>query len=296
MDLTSFSPSSALITVIVLALAPFVAVMVTSFTKIVVVLSLLRNALGTQQIPPNVVINGLALILTIYVMYPVGQAMTAELAGREDVVDSVDAVLLEREFFLSTVQRMVDRESAQELSSRDFIVIVPAFTVSELTTAFQIGFLIFLPFVIIDLVIANILMAMGMMMLSPTTISLPFKLLLFVLIEGWTKLAADHPASTVASGHSCRTASGGRCTGGYSHCLCSGGDPIARTNVSVCGEVFCHCRHDLCNRIIDWQHAVPILRSNIFNLSYSGRLMNSESAISLLYPGTLLFVRVERLG
>ena len=209
MDLTEFSPSSALITVIVLALAPFVAVMVTSFTKIVVVLSLLRNALGTQQIPPNVVLNGLALILTIYVMYPVGQAMLAQLEGREDVVDSVDGVLLaaedikeplrdfmlkhsnqrEREFFLSTVKRMVDKESAASMSADDFIVIVPAFTVSELTSAFQIGFLIFLPFVIIDLVIANILMAMGMMMLSPTTISLPFKLLLFVLIEGWTKLA-----------------------------------------------------------------------------------------------------------
>lgn len=209
MDLTEFSPSSALVTVIVLALAPFVAVMVTSFTKIVVVLSLLRNALGTQQIPPNVVLNGLALILTIYVMYPVGKAMTDELAGRENIADSVDGVLLavedikeplrefmmkhsrerEREFFLSTVRRMVDDESAQQLSAGDFIVIVPAFTVSELTTAFQIGFLIFLPFVIIDLVIANILMAMGMMMLSPTTISLPFKLLLFVLVEGWTKLA-----------------------------------------------------------------------------------------------------------
>lgn len=209
MDLTQFSPSSALITVIVLALAPFVAVMVTSFTKIVVVLSLLRNALGTQQIPPNVVLNGLALILTIYVMYPVGQAMISELDGRGNFTENVEDLLLaadatkeplrefmlthskerEREFFLSTIKRMVDPEVANELSSTDFIVIIPAFTISELTTAFQIGFLIFLPFVVIDLVIANILMAMGMMMLSPTTISLPFKLLLFVLIEGWTKLA-----------------------------------------------------------------------------------------------------------
>lgn len=209
MDLTQFSPSSALVTVIVLALAPFVAVMVTSFTKIVVVLSILRNALGTQQIPPNVVLNGLALILTIYVMFPVGQAMLAELEGRSDFTESVENLLLaadatkeplrefmiehsnqrEREFFLSTIKNMVDPEQAGELSSSDFIVVVPAFTVSELTTAFQIGFLIFLPFVIIDLVISNILMAMGMMMLSPTTISLPFKLLLFVLVDGWAKLA-----------------------------------------------------------------------------------------------------------
>ena len=209
MDLTEFSPSSALLTVIVLALAPFVAVMVTSFTKIVVVLSLLRNALGTQQIPPNVVLNGLALILTIYVMYPVGQAMVEGLEGQSNVTDSVEGFLQaadtskeplrdfmlkhsnerEREFFLSTIKRMVDTEKAEQITSNDFIVIVPAFTISELTTAFQIGFLIFLPFVVIDLVISNILMAMGMMMLSPTTISLPFKLLLFVLIDGWTKLA-----------------------------------------------------------------------------------------------------------
>ncbi|MFK7855248.1 MAG: type III secretion system export apparatus subunit SctR [Granulosicoccus sp.] len=209
MDLTQFSPSSALVTVIVLALAPFVAVMVTSFTKIVVVLSLLRNALGTQQIPPNVVLNGLALILTMYVMYPVGQAMLAQLDGRGSFTESAEDLLAaadsakeplrefmlehskerEREFFLATAKRMVEPEEAALLSSSDFIVVIPAFTISELTTAFQIGFLIFLPFVVIDLVISNILMAMGMMMLSPTTISLPFKLLLFVLVEGWTKLA-----------------------------------------------------------------------------------------------------------
>jgi len=209
MDLTQFSPSSALITVIVMALAPFVAVMVTSFTKIVVVLSLLRNALGTQQIPPNVVMNGLALILTMYVMYPVGLAMMAQLEGREsfaqssvDLVSAADSAKeplrefmlkhsneREREFFLATARRMVDPQLASSMSSSDLIVVVPAFTISELTSAFQIGFLIFLPFVVIDLVISNILMAMGMMMLSPTTISLPFKLLLFVLIEGWTKLA-----------------------------------------------------------------------------------------------------------
>ena len=216
MDLTSFSPSSALLTVIVLALAPFVAVMVTSFTKIVVVLSLLRNALGVQQIPPNVVLNGFALILTIYVMYPVGRAMFTELEGPEDIASSTESLLLaadavkeplrefllehsaerERQFFLGTVRRLAESSGGSaagidvsELEARDFIVVIPAFTVSELTAAFQIGFLIFLPFVVIDLVISNILMAMGMMMLSPTIVSLPFKLLLFVLIDGWTRLA-----------------------------------------------------------------------------------------------------------
>ena len=208
MDLTQFSPSSALITVIVLALAPFVAVMVTSFTKIIVVLSLLRNALGVQQVPPNVVLNGLALIFSIYVMYPTGLAMMGELEGREDLTANTDNLLeaandakeplrdflianaseRERAFFLDTIRRMTRDDSQEAVGPRDFIVIIPAFTISELTAAFQIGFLIFLPFIVIDLVIANILMAMGMMMLSPTVISLPFKLLLFVLIEGWAKL------------------------------------------------------------------------------------------------------------
>ncbi|MDG2528520.1 type III secretion system export apparatus subunit SctR [Caulobacter endophyticus] len=212
MDLTQFSPGSALITVILLALAPFVAVMVTSFTKIVVTLSLLRNALGLQQVPPNIVLNGLALILTLYVMYPVGQQMAA---ANQDIkpiaaVSSDTQALFtyadkakeplreflikhstprERAFFLKTAQRINGPEKARALTQRDFIVVVPAFTVSELAAAFQIGFLIFLPFLIIDLVVSNILLAMGMMMLSPTTVSLPFKLLLFVLIDGWVKLS-----------------------------------------------------------------------------------------------------------
>jgi type III secretion protein R len=210
MDLSSFTPASALITVILLALAPFVAVMVTSFTKIVVVLSLLRNAMGLQQVPPNVVMNGLALILSIYVMYPVGVKMqeqlgalpaTAGKASTSQMIAAADTAKeplrdfliqhsrpLERAFFLKTAQRSLSPEQAAALTERDFLVIVPAFTVSELTVAFEIGFLIFLPFLVIDLVISNILMAMGMQMLSPTTVSLPFKLLLFVLIDGWVKL------------------------------------------------------------------------------------------------------------
>jgi type III secretion protein R len=212
MDLSQFTPGSALITVILLALAPFVAVMVTSFTKIVVTLSLLRNALGLQQVPPNIVLNGLALILTLYVMYPVGQQMAAANQKVKPVaaVSSDTQALFtyadkakeplreflmkhstprERAFFLRTAQRINSPETARTLTQRDFIVVVPAFTVSELAAAFQIGFLIFLPFLIIDLVVSNILLAMGMMMLSPTTVSLPFKLLLFVLIDGWVKLA-----------------------------------------------------------------------------------------------------------
>ena len=209
MDLTVFSPSSALLTVVVLALAPFAAVMVTSFTKIVVVLSLLRNALGVQQVPPNLVLNGLAMVLTVYIMYPTSLAMLDRVSGLEDFTTSTDNMIeaanlakeplrdflikhsevREREFFLTSIQKMLADDKQSEISANDLVVLIPAFTISELTSAFQIGFLIFLPFIVIDLVIANILMAMGMMMLSPTIVSLPFKLLLFVLVEGWTKLA-----------------------------------------------------------------------------------------------------------
>jgi type III secretion protein R len=208
MDLTTFTPSSALLTIVVLALAPMVAVMVTSFTKLVVVLSLLRNALGLQQVPPNVVMNGLALVLSIYVMYPVGVEMGQRMQGIDNIAKDTKTMMaaaeaakeplrdflykhsrpVERAFFMKTAQKTLKPADAAKLNERDFLVIVPAFTVSELSVAFEIGFLIFLPFLVIDLVISNILMAMGMMMLSPTTVSMPFKLLLFVLIDGWVKL------------------------------------------------------------------------------------------------------------
>jgi type III secretion protein R len=212
MDLSNLSPGLILVTVISLALAPFVAVMVTSFTKIVVVLSLLRNALGLQQTPPNVVINGLSLILSMFVMYPVGLQMSDAIKVTPDTQQSqkmdlqgfigtadkgkepLRAFLIrhtsesERAFFLRTAQRLMPEDKRASLSDQDLIVVIPSFTVSELSEAFQIGFLIYLPFLIIDLVVSNILLAMGMMMLSPTTVSLPFKLLLFVLLDGWSKL------------------------------------------------------------------------------------------------------------
>jgi len=212
MDFNSFSPALVITMVVALAMAPFVAVMVTSFTKIVVVLSLLRNALGLQQVPPNVVINGLAIILSIYVMNPVlgdsyrdvqtqmsTQApgpMTMEKLGQlvQSGKEPLRRFLIkhsnenERGFFLASAKRLLPPDRQADLTNEDYLVIVPAFTVSELTQAFQIGFLIFLPFLVIDLVVSNILLAMGMMMLSPTMVSLPFKLLLFVLLSGWAKL------------------------------------------------------------------------------------------------------------
>jgi len=212
MDFTDFSPAIVILLVVGLSLAPFVAVMVTSFTKIVVVLSLLRNALGLQNTPPNVVINGLAIILSIYVMYPVlmsvSDGIQRELAGSAEQSLNLQRMLAltdagkeplrdfllehsseaERKFFLRSAERLLPEERRGGLEPTDYIVVVPAFTVSELTAAFQIGFLIFLPFLVIDLVVSNILLALGMMMLSPTTVSLPFKLMLFVFIDGWSKL------------------------------------------------------------------------------------------------------------
>ncbi|MEP7042831.1 MAG: type III secretion system export apparatus subunit SctR [Dokdonella sp.] len=223
MDFSSFSPALVIATVVGLALAPFVAVMVTSFTKIVVVISLLRNALGLQQTPPNVVINGLAIILSIYVMYPVildtvadiqaGGPNTAQVQGQTGApaasekmtVDRLGQMIntgkeplrrflikhsheRERVFFLESAKRLLTPQQQVGLGADDFIVVMPAFTVSELTEAFQIGFLLFLPFVVVDLIVSNILLALGMMMLSPTMVSLPFKLLLFVILNGWAKL------------------------------------------------------------------------------------------------------------
>jgi type III secretion protein R len=180
----------------------------------VVVFSLLRNALGLQQTPPNIVLNGLAIILSAYVMYPVGLEMaeaaepvvaqhsaekspvqiSALLTAADRAKEPLRGFLLEhtskeeREFFLSTARRLLPEEKRSAASAEDLIIIVPAFTVSELARAFQIGFILFLPFLVIDLIVANVLQALGMMMLSPTTVSLPFKLLLFVLLDGWSKL------------------------------------------------------------------------------------------------------------
>jgi type III secretion protein R len=213
-ELGSLSPALILTLIVALALAPYLAVMVTAFTKLVVVFSLLRNALGLQQTPPNLVLNGLAIILSVYVMYPVGLEMAdaarpvaaramqdgqqipmSDLLGAaERAKEPLRAFLIkhtspeEREFFLDTARRMLPESKRAAATAEDLVVVVPAFTVSELSRAFQIGFILFLPFLVIDLVVANILQTLGMMMLSPTTISLPFKLLLFVSLDGWSKL------------------------------------------------------------------------------------------------------------
>ena len=191
-----------------LALVPFMVVMVTAFTKIVVVLMLVRNALGIQQTPPNTVLFGLAIILTLYISMPlVGQVsreLTAPDLRYESVQDWVAAAdrakepfrayLLkftpeaERAFFLAATERIWPEEARANATGEDLVILIPSFTVSQLTKAFEIGFLLYLPFIAIDLIVSNILLAMGMMMVSPLTISLPFKLFLFVVVDGWTRL------------------------------------------------------------------------------------------------------------
>jgi len=182
-----------------LTVLPSLVLMMTSFTRIIIVLSLLRQALGLQQTPPNQVLVGLALFLSLFVMRPSidqinAQAFTPYGAGQISIEEAVgrSAKVLHgfmakqtRQADLTLFSNLAEAKPFASVSDVPFSIMLPAFVTSELKTAFQIGFMIFLPFLIIDLVIASTLMALGMMMLSPTIISMPFKLLLFVLVDGW---------------------------------------------------------------------------------------------------------------
>ena len=207
----STSPLAMVALLAAMALLPFALIMVTSFVKVAVVLSILRTAIGAQQVPPNQIITGLAIVLSIYIMAPVGMDMYDELEPYldsyeaeelqinletlETVADDVGAPL--RTFLIThadeqdrillheLAMEMRTEEQREYLSDDDFLILVPAFVVTELRLAFMIGFILFVPFIVIDLVVANVLLSLGMHMLSPTTISLPFKLLLFVLVDGW---------------------------------------------------------------------------------------------------------------
>jgi type III secretion protein R len=256
-----YDPLSLVVILGGLSMAPFVALMISSFVKIVIVTNLIRQALGLQQIPPNMVINGLAIVLSLYVMAPTiqktihlgleaGEAFKLRTAiGHKDYVldekfkrflapedensflstvltplstiphirspappssatkslNETKALLSyaaeplrdflkkhsgahQRAFFVKMAHRLWPKEFTKNLTEDNPMVLIPAFTISELTASFEIGFLIYLPFIVVDLVVSNILLAMGMMMVSPMTISLPFKLMLFVLVNGWSRL------------------------------------------------------------------------------------------------------------
>jgi flagellar biosynthesis protein FliP len=183
----------------ILSLAPSILIMMTSFTRIVVVLSFLRQAMGTQQMPPNQLIIGLALFLTFFIMAPVVERVNDEAIQPliEDEIpyrEALDRGMVPiREFMMRQTRqkdmalfvRMAKIKQPRDRSEIPNSVLIPSFIISELRTAFQIGFVLFIPFLVIDLVVASILLSMGMMMLPPIMVSLPFKILLFVLVDGW---------------------------------------------------------------------------------------------------------------
>ncbi|MGR5433808.1 flagellar type III secretion system pore protein FliP [Vibrio owensii] len=181
-----------------LGFLPAMVILMTSFTRIVVVMSILRQAMGLQQTPSNQVIIGIALFLTFFIMSPVlneinDQAVQPYLNEQVTAREAFDAAQAPMKAFMLKQTRIKDLETFVNMSGEEvtnpedvsMAVLIPAFITSELKTAFQIGFMLFLPFLIIDLVVASVLMAMGMMMLSPMIVSLPFKLMLFVLVDGW---------------------------------------------------------------------------------------------------------------
>lgn len=183
----------------VMSLAPSILILMTSFTRIVIVLSFVRTSLATQQMPPNQVIVGLALFLTFFVMAPTFQEVNKEALQplfKEEITldEAYDKASLPFKEFMSKHTRQSDlnlflsyakEEQPKSVEDISLTTLVPAYTLSELKTAFQMGFMIFIPFLVIDMIVASVLMSMGMMMLPPVMISLPFKILLFVLVDGW---------------------------------------------------------------------------------------------------------------
>lgn len=210
---STFDPIGLASILALLALLPLAAILTTSFIKIAVVLMLVRNALGVQQAPPNMALYALALILSAYVMGPVlvdmadqlSQLGAASSSGGEAGIAGLFHGLTQgaeplkgfmmrhsdvahRDFFVRSAHTLWGTDAAASLQQDNLLVLVPAFLVTELTAAFKLGFLLYLPFVVIDLIVSNILLALGMMMVSPVTISMPFKLFLFVMVDGWTRL------------------------------------------------------------------------------------------------------------
>jgi len=185
----------------VLSLAPSILIMMTAFSRIIIILSFLRNALGTQQMPPNQVLIGLALFLTLFIMSPVGKeindtAFQPFIQGeitQQDATDKASQIIknfmlkqFKSEKDLALFVSLANIETPVDPQDLPLTVVIPAFLINELTIAFKIGFLIYVPFLIIDMVVSSTLMAMGMMMLPPIMISLPFKILLFIMVGGWS--------------------------------------------------------------------------------------------------------------
>ncbi|GAB3668700.1 flagellar type III secretion system pore protein FliP [Ramlibacter alkalitolerans] len=212
---TTYSvPVQTLLVFGALSFLPAVLLLMTSFTRLIIVLSLLRQALGLQSTPPNQVLVGLSLFLTFFIMAPTLEKIQTDAytpfneqkIGFEEAVARGSAPLREfmlrqtREPDLALFQRIAGQPGAGKAADTPLRILVPAFVTSELKTAFQIGFMVFIPFIVIDLIVASVLMSMGMMMLSPVLIALPFKLMLFVLADGWNLLLGSLVASFGGAG------------------------------------------------------------------------------------------------
>lgn len=210
LDINNSSTVDLILLITILSLAPSILVMLTCFTRIIISFSLLRNAMGVQQTPPNQVMIGLALFLTLFIMKPVISEMndvayvpykngelTITEAAKEASVPLKEWMLRNTSnesmnFFLELSDTEIQSETEEGfLEEISFVTVVPAFILSEIKTGFEIGFLIYIPFLIVDIVVSTLLMSMGMMMLPPTTISIPFKILLFVLVDGWSLLTGS---------------------------------------------------------------------------------------------------------
>lgn len=208
--MNEFQPNiiGIIIVVSTIGLLPLAVVTMTGFLKISVVLFLVRNALGVQQSPPNLVLYGISLILTVYVTTPLIGNISQSLQYQPVNIESVEGLRSvgeavrepvkaylarfanerERDFFVQATYSVWSEDARANLQSDDLVVLIPAFVASELTRAFEIGFLLYIPFLVVDLVVANVLMAMGMSMVSPTLISIPLKIFLLVAVNGWSRL------------------------------------------------------------------------------------------------------------
>lgn len=208
MNVTQLDPLSLTILLASLALIPLLLMVTTCFLKLAVVLNLVRNAMGVQQVPPNMVLNGICIALTLFIMAPVfheTQKIVVDLDLSDVSVNSAldvvgtasqpiqnfmlkhtsDDILA---LFQASAKSLWTKEVSENLGEDNMLILIPSFVISELQAAFEIAFLIFLPFIVIDLIVSNVLLALGMQMVSPMTVSLPLKILLFVLVGGWEKL------------------------------------------------------------------------------------------------------------
>jgi type III secretion protein R len=208
MNVNLSNPLEIILLLLTTSMVPFLAATVTSFAKIVIIFGIIRNALGMQQTPPNIVLTSLSIVITAYIMSPVfyetmKSAQQQEIASITfdnapeklgEISKPITSFLVKnssptsRGFFLQKARQLWPKEFAERATDQDFLIAMPAFVLTEITQAFKIGFIIYLPFVVVDLIVSNVLMALGIVMISPTTISLPFKLMLFVLLDGWTRL------------------------------------------------------------------------------------------------------------